>query len=69
MIVNAFNFYKVNCLMIFNEVAIIGFIERTWMVSEGAGEVVLLLKSDGMNVEPVEVTSHSKMDQKQLKVF
>ena len=26
------------------------------MVSEGAGEVVLLLESDGRNVEPVEVT-------------
>ena len=42
--------------MIINEVASIGFIQRTWMVSEGAGEVVLLLESDGRNVEPVEVT-------------
>ena len=40
----------------FDQVASIGFIQRTRMLSEGAGEVVLLLESDGRNVEPVDVT-------------
>ena len=35
--------------------ATIGFAQQSWTVSEDAGEAVLLVESDGLNVEPLSL--------------
>ena len=41
---------------ILSTVARIGFVQGAWTVSEDAGEVILLVESDGSNVVPVNVS-------------
>ena len=33
----------------------VGFVQRIWRVSEDSGEVILLVESDGRNVDPVSL--------------
>ena len=42
-------------LILLSTVAHIGFVQEMWTVSEDFGDLVLLVESDGLNVEPETV--------------